>query len=94
MKAFSNVILNTIYNLYPCQNYEGSDPLQLERVSNENPIYLYKYTLADIYERFINKKLNVYFTEVDSPGNSLKYVPRSMQVDLEPGVCNRVWTTS
>ncbi|PAV16671.1 beta-tubulin 2 [Pyrrhoderma noxium] len=46
-------------------NYEGSDPLQLER-------------------------LNVYFTEVDSPGNSLKYVPRSMQVDLEPGVCNRI----
>lgn len=31
----------------------------------------------------------VYFTQVDSSGPT-KYVPRSVQVDLEAGVCNRV----
>lgn len=36
------------------------------------------------------ERLNVYFTEVDTPGSKMKYVPRSMQVDLEPGVCNRI----
>ena len=34
-------------------------------------------------------KLNVYFTEVDS-GTTKKYVPRSVQVDLESGVTDRV----
>ena len=34
-------------------------------------------------------KLNVYFTEVES-NNVKKYVPRSVQVDLEVGVTNRV----
>lgn len=31
----------------------------------------------------------VYFTPVESSGPT-KYVPRSVQVDLESGVCNRV----
>ncbi|KAL5526930.1 TUBB2 [Sanghuangporus sanghuang] len=35
-------------------------------------------------------KANVYFTEVDAGGNSLRYVPRSVQIDLESGVINRI----
>jgi hypothetical protein len=35
----------------------------------------------------------VYFTEVESTNGS-KYVPRSIQVDLESGVCDRVCRTS
>ena len=31
----------------------------------------------------------VYFTEVESHGPT-KYVPRSVQIDLEAGVCNHV----
>ncbi|OJA13008.1 hypothetical protein AZE42_03519 [Rhizopogon vesiculosus] len=34
-------------------------------------------------------RAGVYFTQVDSDGPS-KYVPRSVQVDLESGVCNRL----
>ncbi|KAK7037758.1 Tubulin beta-2 chain [Paramarasmius palmivorus] len=33
--------------------------------------------------------LEVYFTEVESQGQ-LKYVPRSTQIDLEAGVCNKI----
>ncbi|THH09311.1 hypothetical protein EW145_g2118 [Phellinidium pouzarii] len=36
------------------------------------------------------ERLNVYFTEAGSVGESTKYVPRSVQVDLEPSVCNRI----
>ncbi|TFK50215.1 beta-tubulin 2 [Heliocybe sulcata] len=35
-------------------------------------------------------RANVYFSEVDLPGSEVKYVPRSVQVDLEAGVCNRL----
>lgn len=38
----------------------------------------------------IGLKLNVYFTEVERTEGPTKYVPRSVQVDLEAGVCNRV----
>lgn len=31
----------------------------------------------------------MYFTEVITDGQS-KYIPRSVQIDLEAGVCNRV----
>ncbi|KAJ7284408.1 beta-tubulin 2 [Mycena rebaudengoi] len=44
--------------------YEGSDPVQLQRIG-------------------------VYFHEVNA-GSRLKYVPRSLQIDLEAGVCERV----
>jgi hypothetical protein len=33
--------------------------------------------------------VGVYFTEVEGMG-ATKYVPRSVQIDLEDGVCNRV----
>ncbi|KAI5120202.1 hypothetical protein M0805_006308 [Coniferiporia weirii] len=36
------------------------------------------------------ERLNVYFTEVAATGETTKYVPRSVQVDLEPSVCNRI----
>ena len=37
----------------------------------------------------------VYFTEVESvDATETKYVPRSIQVDLEAGVCDRVCWTS
>ncbi|EMD31281.1 hypothetical protein CERSUDRAFT_119830 [Gelatoporia subvermispora B] len=49
--------------------YQGSDPLQLERVG-------------------------VLFNEVDLPGSKIKYVPRSVQIDLEAGVCNRIRSSS
>ncbi|KAA1467116.1 beta-tubulin 2 [Dentipellis sp. KUC8613] len=46
--------------------YEGSDPLQLERVTT-------------------------YFSEIHGGGvGRSKYVPRSVQVDLEAGVCDRL----
>lgn len=35
-------------------------------------------------------RLGVYFTEVEHAGSSDKYVPRSVQIDLEEGVCNRI----
>ncbi|KAH9945207.1 beta-tubulin 2 [Epithele typhae] len=36
-------------------------------------------------------RANVFFTEIEHPGISAsKYVPRSVQIDLEEGVCNRV----
>ncbi|ESK95888.1 beta-tubulin 2 tubb2 [Moniliophthora roreri MCA 2997] len=35
------------------------------------------------------QRLEVYFTEVESQGQ-LKYVPRSTQIDLEAGVCNKI----
>lgn len=34
-------------------------------------------------------QVGVYFTEVDH-GEKIKYVPRSVQIDLEDGVLNRV----
>ena len=34
-------------------------------------------------------QVGVYFTEVDH-GQKIKYVPRSVQIDLEDGVLNRV----
>ncbi|KAI0806136.1 beta-tubulin 2 [Irpex lacteus] len=35
-------------------------------------------------------RIETYFTEIDLPGESKKYVPRSIQVDLEEGVTNRI----
>ncbi|KAG7089982.1 Tubulin beta-2 chain [Marasmius oreades] len=35
-------------------------------------------------------RLDVYFTEVAHTNSQSKYVPRSIQVDLEAGVCNRL----
>lgn len=32
----------------------------------------------------------MFFSEVDLPGSEVKYVPRSVQIDLESGVCDRV----
>ena len=32
----------------------------------------------------------VWFDEIEHAGQATKYVPRSVQVDLEEGVCNRV----
>jgi hypothetical protein len=65
------------------QHYTGTDPLQIARVS----------TLATILVRYMDlnptSKVGVYFNEVNS-GTESKYIPRSIQVDLEAGVCNRV----
>ena len=36
----------------------------------------------------------VFFNEVDLPGSEVKYVPRSVQIDLESGVCDRVRPTN
>ena len=38
----------------------------------------------------LGEQLNVYFTEVENEGEKTRYVPRSVQVDLEAGVCNHV----
>ncbi len=35
-------------------------------------------------------QVGVYFTEVEHAGQSTKYVPRSVQVDLEASVLDRV----
>lgn len=35
------------------------------------------------------KQVGVYFSEIESQGVQ-RYVPRSTQIDLEAGVCNRV----
>ncbi|OBZ72040.1 Tubulin beta-2 chain [Grifola frondosa] len=35
-------------------------------------------------------RASVFFTEVELPGHPNKYVPRSVQIDLEAGVCNRI----
>ncbi|KAI0775033.1 beta-tubulin 2 [Trametes elegans] len=35
-------------------------------------------------------RVGVYFTEVEHSGHLNKYVPRSVQIDLEEGVCNRI----
>jgi len=35
-------------------------------------------------------RVGVYFTEVEQAGEPTKYVPRSVQVDLEDGVCNQI----
>lgn len=35
-------------------------------------------------------KVGVYFNEVEHSGKAMKYVPRSVQIDLEAGVCDRV----
>ncbi|GJE85546.1 tubulin beta chain [Phanerochaete sordida] len=35
-------------------------------------------------------RVGVYFTEVELAGEPTKYVPRSVQVDLESGVCNHI----
>jgi tubulin beta len=36
------------------------------------------------------ERAGVYFTQVDNTGSRAKYVPRSIQLDLEAGVCNRI----
>lgn len=64
------------------QMYIGNDPQQIARVRNDQWGLL---CTAD----FCHLQAGVYFTQVDSDGPS-KYVPRSVQVDLESGVCNRV----
>lgn len=33
-------------------------------------------------------QVGVYFTEVEHTGEAIRYVPRSVQIDLEEGVCN------
>ncbi|KAI0784566.1 beta-tubulin 2 [Abortiporus biennis] len=35
-------------------------------------------------------RVGVYFTEVENSGEAIKYVPRSVQVDLESGVCDHI----
>lgn len=37
-------------------------------------------------------RVGVYFTEIENSGQATKYVPRSVQIDLEEGVCNRIRT--
>lgn len=61
--------------------YVGTDPLQIARVSIFTRFG--KYVLIPVVQA------GVYFTPVDSNGPT-KYVPRSVQIDLEVGVCNRV----
>lgn len=69
------------------QFYHGTDPLQLERVMNQSVLF------SDInpLTRPFWSQTGVYFDQVEARGDSdIKYVPRSIQVDLEPGVLNRV----
>ncbi|KAJ3490845.1 hypothetical protein NLI96_g1125 [Meripilus lineatus] len=35
-------------------------------------------------------RVGVYFTEVEQSGETTRYVPRSVQIDLEEGVCNHI----
>jgi len=44
---------------------------------------------------FCNLKAGVYFDEIAASGSgeTTRYVPRSVQIDLEAGVCNRVCVT-
>ena len=37
-------------------------------------------------------QVGVFFTEIEHSGMPNKYVPRSVQIDLEEGVCDRVST--
>ena len=66
--------------------YHGTDPLQLARVS---------FFSSWLLPAFKNKKnfyflqVETYFSEVES-GSVSKYVPRSVQIDLEAGVCDRL----
>ncbi|KAK7461878.1 Tubulin beta-2 chain [Stygiomarasmius scandens] len=62
-EAFWNMLLAE-HGLDQSGRYQGSDPLQLQRIGT-------------------------YFIEVESQGEK-RYVPRSTQIDLEAGVCNRL----
>ena len=44
---------------------------------------------GQLLEQVCSQQAGVYFNEVRANGCS-KYVPRSVQIDLEAGVCNRV----
>ncbi|OCH94831.1 beta-tubulin 2 [Obba rivulosa] len=39
-------------------------------------------------------RVGVFFDEVEQSGSGIKYVPRSVQVDLEEGVCDRIRSSS
>lgn len=68
------------------QKYVGNDPLQLARVSSDR--LLIELVLIDVVV-----KVGVFFTEVELTGSEPRYVPRSIQVDLESSVCDRVRST-
>ena len=72
--------------LFPSKHYQGNDPLQLARVCDSVYImFLFYRTLM-----WRVSQVEVFFTEVEISGFANKYVPRSVQVDLEEGVCDRV----
>lgn len=47
--------------------------------------------IIDIWP-YATLQVGVYFTEVEYAGRT-RFVPRSVQVDLEAGVCNKVRST-
>jgi hypothetical protein len=74
------------------QAYHGTDPLQLARVSHLSFYQFYFPKTLGLGARMLTSslvKVETYFTEVNA-GSVPKYVPRSVQIDLEAGVCDRV----
>ena len=70
------------------KHYQGNDPLQLARVCDSVGL-MFLYSRMSMWRVL---QVEVFFTEVEISGLANKYVPRSVQVDLEEGVCNRVST--
>jgi len=68
------------------KTYHGTDPLQLARVS---PLFFSSYSLLLFIVKIVFWQVETYFSEVNS-GSTAKYVPRSVQIDLEAGVCERL----
>lgn len=62
-----------------CRKGPSANPTSLSR-----PPF---YPISGLCDSFI--QVGVYFNEIES-SSATKYVPRSVQIDLEDGVCNRV----
>jgi Tubulin/FtsZ family, GTPase domain len=69
------------------KTYHGTEPLQLARVSLFSSPSLHLLLFLFYLNYFW--QVDTYFSEVNS-GSTAKYVPRSVQIDLEAGVCERL----
>lgn len=58
-------------------------------LSNWIEYVLARSILSLLRQLIARSQIGVYFTEVNA-GRAAKYVPRSVQIDLEAGVLNRV----
>ena len=69
------------------KTYRGNDPLQLERVC-----WIRQWKFCIQTHGFVCvEQAGVYFDEITGGSDeTTRYVPRSVQIDLEAGVCNAV----